>query len=226
MAIASITEWLRSDDKNYQHGKVLYLQYGDKEHLKALFNSGSSNFHFQKLEEALEDLNKLNSPPPKQIITAEPPKPKVLEKGALMDYISAPDKIKEIIAAKNKAYALARSYFTTIPFMDSQEHRKEAGKELLKEMAFVQDCWQAIDEWQKNGRIREIKLKEIEFDVNALSKSDLLKESNNLPPNISKDRGKLRSATDPKEILKLENRIKERSERLTQVKRRLKNELI
>lgn len=221
MAIASITEWLKKDDRAYQHGKVLYLQYGDKEYLKSLFNSGSSSFHFDKLQKALEELNTLNAPPPKQIITASPPKPKVLEEKAVMDYKNYPDKIKEIFAAKNKSYALARNYFATIPFMDSQEHRREAGKELLKEMAFVQDCWQAIDEWKENGRVRELKMKNIEFDVNALSTAELLKESKNLPPNICKDKQKLEACTDPRKQLILDTRIKERSEKLAQIKRRL-----
>ena len=221
MAIASITEWLKKDNRSYQHGKVLYLQYGDKEHLKALFNSGNSGFHFDKLQNALEDLNKLNSPPPKQIITASPPKPEVLEKKATLDYRDYPEKIQEIYAAKNKSYALARNYFETIRFMDSQEHRREAGKELLAEMAFVQDCWQAIDEWKDNGRIREMKMKNIIFDVEALTITELLAASKNLPPNISKDKTKLASCTDPKFQLKLDNRIKERTQELNEVKRRL-----
>ena len=225
MAIASITEWLKSKSKTYLHGKVLYMQYGNKQHLKTLFNSGNSSFHFQKLEIALNELNLLNSPPPKQIIIAEPPKPKVLEEKAVMDYKNSPDKIKEIIAVKNKSYALARSYFTTIPFMDSQEHRKEAAKELLKEMEFVQDCWQAIDEWQKNGNIRDLKLGNLATEINGLTTAQLMAEARNLPPNISKDKGKLAICDNPKKQLILDNRIKERLERLTLVKQRL-NELI
>lgn len=225
MAIASVTEWLKSESKTYLHGKVLYMQYGNKAHLIALFNSGSSGFHFQKLEVALQELNLLNSPPPKQIIIAEPPKPKVLEEKSILDYKNSPDKIKEIIGAKNKSYALARSYFTTIPFMDSQEHRKEAAKELLKEMDFVQDCWQAIDEWKENGKIREIKLQNIASDVDGLSLAQLLKEENNLAPNISKDKTKLKECKDPKRLLKIEARLKERIKRFEMVKRRL-NELV
>lgn len=225
MAIASITIWLNSTEKNYTHGKMLYEQYGQENHLKALFNSGESTYHFQKLLEALEDLNKLNSPPPKKIIIAEREKPSIVKKIEKTGFENAPEKIIEIKTEKNKAFALARKLFEMIPYMDSQEHRREAGKELLEKMKFVQTCWQAIDEWKANGNIINVKLKEIEVDVNSLTLADLLKEEKNLPPNISKDKKKLLIEENPSRKLKLERRIIERTKRLEHIKRRL-NELI
>ena len=225
MAIASITTWLNSPEKKYILGRMLYEQYGDKSSLKALFKSGDSNFHFTKLVSALEELNKLNNPPPKQIIIAEPAPKNILKEKPLLEYEGAPEKIVEIRNNKNKAYSLARKLFEMIPYMDSPAHRLEAGKELLQKMIYVQDCWQAIDEWKANGTIRELKLKEIEKDVADLTLAELRQEEKNLPPNISKDRGKLKVANDPAKQLKLSNRIQERQKRLEHVKRRL-NELI
>jgi hypothetical protein len=112
-----------------------------------------------------------------------------------------------------------------IPYMDSQNHRLEAGKELLQKMSYVQDCWQAIDEWKDNGTIRELKLQEIEKSVEDLTTSELRQEEKNLPPNISKDKKKLKVTNDPAKQLKLENRIQIRQKRLEHVKRRL-SELI
>jgi hypothetical protein len=221
MAIASITEWLNSVSKNYQHGKMLYAQYGDKQYLKTLFDSGNSTFHSNKLQAALVELNKLNSPKPKNILIAEPPKPKVLLAQPLMEYKDAPEQILHIRDEKNKAYALSRKLFETIPYLENKAHRLEAGIELLQLRKYVQDCWQAIDEWKANGTIRELAVKKIESDATELSLAELIKEQKNLPPNISKDKTKLAKCTDSEKRLKLQNRINERTMRLEFIKERL-----
>lgn len=221
MAIASIDTWLKNPNKSYLHGKMLYAQYGDKEHLKALFESGSSSFHFSKLQKALQDLNLLDAPKPKNILIAELPKPTVASPQPLMEYANAPAQIQKIRDDKNKAYSLARKIFEMIPYMESQAHRLEAGKELLAHRKFVQECWEAIDDWKNNGIVRELKVAQIETDVTELTVPDLIKEQKNLPPNISKDRTKLKKCTDAGKKLKLLNRINEREMRLELIKRRL-----
>lgn len=225
MAIASITTWLNTPQKNYRQGCALYAQYGNKEYLKALFNTGNSSYHFTKLEAALLDLNKLNNPPPKNIIVAEKPKETLLAPIAKFDYGNYPDKIQEIIKAKNFAYAKARKLFETIPFLDSQTHRLEAGKELLADRKFVQECWQAIDKWKESGEIMEVAIKKIETDVADLSLADLIKEQKNIPPNISKDRKKLKECSDAVQKIKFTDRINERTMRLDLINKKL-NELI
>lgn len=225
MAIPSISNWLESKDRNYVSGKILYEQYGEKEALKTLFNSGNSSFHHAKLVAALQEINQREAIPPKKIFYHQEPKEDILKPKPVMAYENLPEQIQLIKKNKNQAYALARRLFEMIPFLDSKDARLEAGKELLKNMAFVQDSWQAIDEWQENGKIREIKIKQLEADVSDLSIQDLRKEEKNLGPKISKDKKKLQADNTPKHKLKIENRLNQNIKRLELVRRRL-NELI
>jgi len=225
MAIASITNWLNSKEKNYHNGRLLYEQYGESKTLQTLFKTGSTNFHFKKLLLALEDLNKLANLEPKQITI-----PDVIattkEIGGKygVDYESAPEAIQEIIKNKNDHYARARKLHESIRIMDNQEHRLEAGLQLIKHMEYVYDAWSAINEWKDNGRIRELEKEVTETDVSELTTSQLYKELNNLKPNISKDRTKLKNLTEPKKQADVAKRLQDREYRLKLIKERMANE--
>jgi len=227
MAIASITAWLNNPDRSYNHGRLLFEQYGDDRVLLALLKSGSTSFHFSKLQTALERLNKKSNLEPKQIVIAEKITD-VLERPDQrpIGYENAPNKILEIRNLKNKRYAQARHLFESIRVLDSKELRLQAGLELLDHMDYVADAWGAIDDWKENGRIRELAQKETEKEVADLTFIELVQESKNLPPNISKDRTKLKEANDPKKQTKIATRLEARERRLEMVKRRLANELV
>jgi hypothetical protein len=225
MAIASITNWLNSKEKNYHNGRLLYEQYGESKTLLTLFNTGSTNFHFKKLLAALEDLNKLANLEPKQITIPNVIAP-IKEIGGKygVDFESAPEAIQEIIKNKNDHYARARKLHESIRIMDNQEHRLEAGLQLLKHMEYVYDAWSAINEWKDNGRIRELEKEQTEIAVSELTTAQLYKELANLAPNISKDKTKLKTIKEPKKQAEVANRLQDREHRLKLIKERISNE--
>ena len=236
MPIPSITAWLNSPDKPYHHGRALYEQYGSDRVLLALVKSGTGPYHFQKLRAGLELLNKNSNLVPKPIIIgalateAPNPIPHVREnirnsKFLNPDLTNAPDEITKIRDEKNKRYAQARRLFETIRVMDSREHRLQAGLELLDHMDFVNDSWSVIDEWKESGKVREIKQAETEKEAAALALPELLKEAQNLPTYITKDRKKLAAAKTDKEKMKISLRLEFRIKRLDLIKTRI-NEIV
>ena len=224
MAIASITAWLADPNRKYEHGRLLYEQYGTDKVLRVLLCSGSTSFHFSKLQLALEGLNKLANLEPQPVIIGEIQPSK--NSDPLSGFENAPDKILEIRNTKNRRYAQARRLFEAIRVMDSQNHRLEAALELLDHMDYVSEAWQAIDEWREVGKVREFQEHENEAAVSELTLTELLKEANNLPPNISKDRGRLKSAKSPIKEAEIAERLRKREQRLELIRRRLKDELV
>lgn len=216
MAIASITAWL-SSSRDFHHGKMLYEQYGDDQLILTIIRTGSGNYHFSKLLEGLEELNKLSNLEPKAIQFTEPtPLDDRADK-----WKGAPDPILEIRNNKNHRYAQARKRFETIRVMDSQDHRLTAALELLEDMDFVNESWGVIDEWRESGLIREIKKKEEERKVSELNVQELIQQSKNLATYISKDKKKLESASEPKKQLKIRARLESNTFKLDEIKRRI-----
>lgn len=228
MAIASITAWLNNPARSYYQGRMLYEQYGENRVLITLFQSGSTSFHFSKLTAALQALNTQANLEPKAIVLKEPaPAPLVRpDKAAPIGFEEAPDKILEIRNEKNRRYAQARRLFESIRVLDSKDLRRDAALQLLDHMDYVNEAWGAIDEWKDSGRIREIQQKETTLEVSELSLVELVQESKNLPPNITKDKNKLKAATLPSVQAKIAARLQARIHRLELVKRRLKDELV
>lgn len=224
MAIASITTWLDNPQRSYHHGKALYEQYGNSASLLALIRSGSGNYHLSKLKEGLELVNKQCNLEPKPIVVGtyvKPEKPDLSKKNP--DLANAPDAITEIRDEKNSRYAQARRLFENIRIMDSREHRLQAGLELLDHMDFVNDSWEVIDEWKESGKVREIQKVEAEKEVAELTMTELVKESNNLPTYISKDKKNLAAAKTPASKSKYANRLEWHEHRLRLVKKRLES---
>ena len=217
MAIASITAWLNSQQKDFAHGRLLYEQYGSDPLVLTIIKTGSGSFHFSKLLEALEGLNQLSNIEPKRIVI--PDLPAVEKSGNAWD--GAPDPILEIRNEKNLRYAQARKLFESIPMLDSKEHRAEDAIKLLDHMDFVKDSWGAIDEWRETGNIRAIKKEEELTAVAELSLQELIQQSKNIATYISKGRAKLAKETDPKKILKIKERIDLWEIKVNEVKRRL-----
>lgn len=226
MAIASITSWLNDPDRSYQTGLLLYEQYGDNRVLISLFKSGSTSFHFSKLNAALQELNtKANLEPRAIAISDQEHIPAANENKFKDRFENAPEKILEIRNEKNRRYAQARRLFESIRVLDSKDLRRDAALQLLDHMDYVNQAWMAIDEWRESGQIQEIQEKESESDVSQLSLVELLQEAKNLPTYISKDRQKLKAENLPSKQAKISFRLNGRLHRLELVKRRL-NELV
>lgn len=222
MAIASITAWLNDPNRNYLHGKALYEQYGENKAVLALIRSGSGSFHLAKLKEGLEKLNLLANLEPKPIVINDyhRPEPAAAPGKTNPDFTSAPDQILRIRNEKNEKYAQARKLHETIRMMDSRQHRLQAGLQLLDLMDEVNESWSIIDEWKEKGTIREKMLADTEKSVAELTLAELLQESRNIPPNITKDRKKLPTATDAKKV-DIALRLEAREARLKAIKKRL-----
>ncbi|SDG67812.1 hypothetical protein SAMN05421827_109130 [Pedobacter terrae] len=221
MAIASLTSWLNDPNRTYEHGKLLYDQYGDNKSLSALFKSGSTSFHLSKLTAALAALNLKANLEPKPIIILEAPEPEPSPEKMRISYDSAPDQIIQILEKKRFNYAKARRLFEAVRVMDSQQHRLDAAIEILDLMDEVNEAWAIIDEWNDTGHLREQEQKQVVVDVQHMSLQQLLKEKANLGPNISKDRKKLKVADSDKSRLKITQRIEAREARYKLVLERI-----
>lgn len=217
MAIASITTWLNSKERDFYHGRMLFEQYGSDPLVLAIIKSGSGSFHFSKLLQGLEELNKSSNIEPKPIQIPELPDPEK-DDGK---WTGAPDPILEIRNEKNLRYAQARQLFGVISVTESQEHRIGFALQLLDHMDFVDESWGAIDEWRETGQVREIKKVQEVASVADLTLKELLQESKNIASYISKDRKKLAEEKNPKRIIKIKARLELREIRLAEIKRRM-----
>lgn len=226
MAIASITTWLDNPQRSYVHGVALYEQYGKNKAILTLIKSGSGSFHLSKLREALAKTNERSNLEPKPIAIPDSVQEPTPPAGKFSpDFTSAPDKILEIRETKNKNYAHARQLFAQIRLMDSKQHRLSAGLQLLDLMDDVNEAWSVIDEWKETDRIREMKMQETEKQVTELTLPELMREAQNLPTYITKDRKKLSSEKKDSKKMIITLRLETRISRLKLVKKRL-NELV
>ena len=222
MAIASLTLWLNDPKRDYNHGRLLYEQYGSNPVILTILRSGSGSYHFSKLQTAIEQLNQKTDLVPKPIVIAEfvkEPAPKPGNK--IKDFKSAPDQIIDIEREKSQRYAQARKLHETIRIMDDKDHRLAAALELLDHMDFVRTCWDSIDLYNETGEVKPLPQEQEATPVDRLSVPELLKEQKNLPPNISKDKKKAAAASTAALKLKFSMRMEWRIERLQQINERL-----
>jgi hypothetical protein len=228
MAIASITQWLNSPDKNYLQGRLLYEQYGNNRVTLALISSGSGSYHLSKLITALADINSRPEIKPQQIAIAKVvavPMPVVKASKEAIDYKDAPQLILDIRAQKTENYATARKLHESIRFIESKEHRCSAGLQILDLMDEVSEAWGIIDEWKEKGHVRAVEQKKQMAAVSEMSHLELLQEEKRLAPNVTKDRKKLLKPLSKRKELDIQVRLQERSIRLEEVRRRI-NEFV
>lgn len=244
MAIASITSWLNSSDRDYHRGKLLYEQYGDDRLTLTIIRSGSSAFHFNKLVDALEALNEVSGLEPKRIEFIEPeltssdiesaagneiedridPRKRSSDKYK-SNWQDVPESIMMVRDEKTKVYAEARKMFETVRHLDSQEHRLELALQILDKMDFVAESWSVIDEYRETGKVREMKLKQAVDVVSDMDLKTLLRKSNNLKSYISKSKKALAEATTPRRQAKIKSRLESQQIQLAEMERRI-NEFI
>jgi len=223
MAIASITQWLQDPARRFQHGKLLYEQYGDNPVILAIISSGSGSFHMNKLQLALQELNSRADLAPKPITVPDyVPAAPISEKGKT-DLKGAPELILDIRDEKNHNFAQARKLHQSVPFMDSREHRLTAALQILNLMDKVNESWATLDKFVKDDVLPEPAAPEPTFDAAALSFADLLKESKNLPTYITKSKKKILEAKNADKKLKFTLQLEQHEQRLAQVKERMAN---
>lgn len=223
MAIASITQWLNEPKKNYQVGKLLYEQYGDNKVVLSLINSGNSSYHQQQLIAALQKVNLKVDLQPKKIVIPDLITENQERSKPSTNYTSAPEQILNIREEKSLNFAKARKLFESIRVMDSQEHRLEAGLEILDLMEKVNEAWAIIDQWNDSGKIAEMKQKEEEKAIEEMNIHELIREKAKLMPNISKDKKRILSANNDKDKLKYTQKYEARKQRLAMVLERIKH---
>lgn len=241
MAIASITSWLNSSDRDFNRGKALYEQYGDDRLVLTIIRSGSSNYHFNKLLASLEELNKRTDLKPKQIVIGDlPPVVDVAQSGdgavsvksnghKKPDYDAkwkgAPEAILEVRNTKNKYYAEARKMFETARHLDSAEHRLEMALQILDKMEFVNESWAVIDEYHETGKVRNLMVKQAEEDLAELDLKALYRKQSNIKSYRSKAKAALAKATTPTKKAKQKTRIENFDIQLAEIERRI-NEFV
>jgi hypothetical protein len=229
MAIASVTEWLRNEPKNFHQGRMIYQQYGEDLLTLTIIKSGTGSYHLSKLIAGMEDLNKLQNLKPKHIkipdVFVAPPEPgskDPLQKTNL-DY--APKEIQAIRDNKNLLYAQARNLHASVRVLDDQQQRLEAGLKILDNMDKVNEAWIIMDEWAATGVVKEAQAKEIEKTVSDFTLIELIKAQNNLPPNISKYKSSYKNAKDPAKKAMYLAKMEAASAQLKAIKSKI-NELI
>jgi len=235
MAIASITAWLNSPNKNYTHGKLLYHQYGSDRLILTIIESGSGTYHFNKLSEALSLLNEQSDLQPKQIVYVPPAVedpdqtevPKITSPNSKVktNLDDAPPEIRAIRNEKNEKFAEARHALAVARVSDSKEHRLEKALLILDNMDIVNESWLVMDTWRETGKITEKQNEQVVASVSELNLQQLLTEEKNLPTYISKARKRHTRHTDPVKKTKALAKVQSLISRLNEVKRRI-NELV
>ena len=226
MAIASILQWLSDPNRTYQHGKILYEQYGNNIVAATIINTGhqSSNYHFTYLENCLKDLVD-HTPQKMEVIIPDLTEFNQTQKQGISDqeYQKLPEDLRIIRKDAKNQFNRAKWLFARIPLTDSKEQRLEMALQLLddfddnrRQMGHVQGF---LD---KGTYIPEtIILKELR-PVQDLSIKELIAESKNIPTYITKDIKRIKDVLiDSDRFRELTSRINARKERLEQVNRRL-----
>jgi len=235
MAIAQITAWLRSADKNYPLGVALYNQYGNRTLLKTFFNNGTSDYHHIRLQEALEDLNNLDvTPQPvKEAASAAPlaipaldtiPVPSKLYSLTDEQWSSTPNQIRNLYVINHRLKSRADMLFMQAGSAATATERLNLALAQLNDRDELNKNWKQVKDYHATGALQEQILQEQELPISQLSLPELLKLDKNLPTYISKDTRRLQSLkenTTPYD--KTYKRLQENAIKLKLVKERLAN---
>jgi hypothetical protein len=234
MAIAPITQWLDSREKNYLVGRALYEQYGTNSLLKTLFKNGDSDYHLTRLIESLEELNRqLHAIDQKQqpqhqrfVIPPLESIPVPATRMSLSDpaYQNAPEEIKDLYTANSRLNSRADLLYLQARSAPTAAERLELSLAQLDDRQQVNENWQTIKEYHATGVVQEQVKEAEEKNVSELTVSELMALDKNLPTYISKARKSLQAlqAGTPK-FIKTANRLQQYTIKLKLVKERLDN---
>lgn len=228
MAISIIQRYLSAAHKNYDEGRVLFERYSDNKVLIALFRSGKSSYHCNRLFVELAKLKEKDPVLVPQTLQVEKPVIPTLEsfdqpsKAILKDdFHSLPDRIKDVYRKKNMHYSRHLQLFIEIGLTDDRDKRLEMALTMLSDKDEVNACWAVIDEYKETGRILVEETETIEEEVNELSLDQLIALIKNIPPNLSKDKAKLKTMPEGHKKAKVVLRYERNKIKLDLVKARL-----
>jgi hypothetical protein len=235
MAIAQLTAWLRSPDKNYQLGVALYDQYGSKPTLKIFFRNGSSDYHHIRLQEALEELALLDIAPQTatEAAGAAPitipaldaiPVPAKLFSLTDEQWNSTPAQIRDLYVTNHRLKSRADLLFMQAGSAPTAEERLQLSLAQLNDRADLNKNWKQIKEYHATGALQEQITQEQETPIGELSLPELLKLEKNLPTYITKDRKRINGLkVNSTPYDKTYKRLQENTIKLKLVKERLAN---
>jgi hypothetical protein len=197
MAIAQIVAWLRSSDKNYQLGVSLYNEYGDKPLLKTLLNNGASDYHQQRLHEALEELGqRANIEPANQAyrlassssvpVLEMIPVPSKLFSLSDEEWNKIPDSIRDLYVANHRLKSRADLLFVQGRSAPTANERLKLALAQLDDRQQVNENWKLIKEFHTTGLEQKKIAQEQEVAVADMPLSEVLKLEKNIPTYITK----------------------------------------
>ncbi|MGA6117152.1 hypothetical protein [Sphingobacterium anhuiense] len=228
MAISIIQRYLSAPHKNYEEGRVLFERYSDNKVLIALFRSGNSSYHCSRLYVELAKLKEQDPVLVPEKLKVEKPIIPTLEsfdrpsKAIIKDdFHSLPDRIKDVYRRKNMHYSRHLQLFIEIGMTDDKDARLEMALTMLSDKEEVNACWAVIDAYKETGQILLEETKTLQEEVNELSLDQLIALIKNIPPNISKDKGKLKTMPDGHRKAKVLLRYERNKIKLDLVKVRL-----
>ncbi|MBS7565093.1 hypothetical protein KHS38_11820 [Mucilaginibacter sp. Bleaf8] len=202
MAIATITQWLAAPVKNYTIGLALYNQHGDNPLLKTVLQHGDSEYHLNRLTEALEQLNhKLQPEPVEQpearaaavFIPALETIPVPPQRHALADseFSRSPEPIKQLYTQNSRLKTRADFLYLQVRSAPTPAARLELALAQLDDRSQINENWKEIKEYHVTGKIKDDIKEEQEKQVSDLSVTELIALNKNLPTYITKDKKKL-----------------------------------
>ncbi|CDS92710.1 hypothetical protein BN1088_1431050 [Sphingobacterium sp. PM2-P1-29] len=228
MAISIIQRYLSASHKNYDEGRVLFERYSDNKVLIALFRSGNSSYHCNRLYVELAKLKEEDPVLVPEKLKVEKPVIPTLEsfdrpsKAIIKDdFHTLPDQIKDVYRKKNMHYSRYLQLFIEIGMTDDKDARLEMALTMLSDKEEVNACWAVIDAYKETGQILLEETKTIQEEVNELPLDQLIALIKNIPPNISKDKGKLKMMPDGHRKAKVLLRYERNKIKLDLVKTRL-----
>ncbi|WP_374949615.1 hypothetical protein [Mucilaginibacter sp.] len=227
MAIATITNWLKSVNKNYAAGNELYQQYGTNASLKVLLNRGNSDYHFNRLVDALEALNEnaveaIQTAKPSAIPSlASMPVRSVSHSLTDTEWAKAPDGIKDLYTENKKLDGRADLLHHKIVIAESAPARLEMALQLLDDRDQTNRNWDTIKDFHATGKLAEEVKAAAEPAIDEMVVPELMKLSKNLPTYISKDSKKLKSMGDGPRKNKVMQRLQANEIKLKLVLERL-----
>lgn len=196
MAIAKITNWLKDPDRVYDDGAYLFEQYGASSLLKSLFRNGTSLYHYNRLVEALEEINEVAEPhtPPAKVefIPVLPAVAPAAHYGVTQpEWDKLPEAVKDLYGSNMKLHGHSKLVFNQMRLSETNESRLEKALLILNERETIQENHKAIKDFHATGRIKETIVAENEKPIGQLSMAELSAMAKNIPTYLSKARKKL-----------------------------------
>lgn len=202
MAIAQIAAWLRSADKNYQLGVALFNQYGDKPLLKTLLNNGSSDYHQQRLFEALQEINdrpvneSLKSTNPIPVAFSVPaldtiPVPSRMFSLTDEEWSKVPESIKDLYVQNHRLNSRADLLYLQGRSAPSPGERLKLGLAQLDDRQQINENWKLIKDFHATGMEQKAIVEKQEASIADMHLGEVLKLEKNLPTYITKATGRL-----------------------------------